>query len=242
MPEDASPTDRSFDDSVQHRLPPEGERSVILKRASPHAIEWAAEHLAAGGVIGLPTDTVYGIAASLRYTEAIERIFAIKQRPPDKPLPVLVSSTRALLQIARLRNQSIRALLNEFWPGPLTFVVPGVNGLPAGVRGEGGTVAVRLPNHPLAIEIIEKAGGAVACTSANLSGDRPALTAQEVASCLNGKLDLIIDGGLAPGGVASTVVTAEGNELRILREGGLPAQTVQDAWTAIQAGAISEAQ
>jgi L-threonylcarbamoyladenylate synthase len=234
--EDASPTDRSFDDSVQHQLRQDGERSVILKRGSPHAIEWAAEQLAAGGVIGLPTDTVYGIAASLGHAGAIARIFEIKQRPRDRPLPVLVSSTRALMQIAHIPNGAIRDLLDEFWPGPLTIVVPGVDGLPRGVRGEDGTVAVRLPNHPLAIEIIEKSGGAVACSSANLSGDPPALTADETAENLRDKLDLVIDGGLAPGGVASTVVMAVDNDLRILREGGLATQELLDAWATIRSG------
>jgi L-threonylcarbamoyladenylate synthase len=236
MTQDSSLTDRSFDDSVQHLLRRDGERSVILKRGSPHAIEWAAEQLAAGGVIGLPTDTVYGIAASLGHADAIARIFEIKDRPLDKPLPVLVSSTQSLVQIAHLPDQAIRDLLDEFWPGPLTVVVPGVNGLPRGVRGDDGTVAVRLPNHPLAIEIIEKAGGAVACTSANLSGDPPALTAEETAEKLCGKLDLVIDGGLAPGGVASTVVMPKGNGLKVLREGGLSAQDIQRAWETIQSG------
>jgi len=236
MNETTSPTDRSFDDSVQHQLRRGDGHSVILQRGSPHAIEWAAEQLAAGGVIGLPTDTVYGIAASLGHTDAIARIFAIKERPLDRPLPVLVSSTHALFQFAHIPHEAIRELLDQFWPGPLTLVVPGSRGLPAGVRGEDGTVAVRLPNHPLAIEIIEKAGGAVACTSANLSGEPPALTAQETASCLDGKLDLVIDGGRAPGGVASTIVMPIGNDLRILREGGIAAETVQNTWRSILAG------
>jgi L-threonylcarbamoyladenylate synthase len=236
MDEANSPTDRSFDDSVQHQLHHGGEHSVILQRGSPHAIEWAAEQLAAGGVIGLPTDTVYGIAASLGHAEAIARIFAIKQRPLDRPLPVLVSSTRSLLQFAQIPNKSIRDLLDEFWPGPLTIVVHGGSGLPRGVCGDDGTVAVRLPNHPLAIEIIEKAGGAVACTSANISGEAPAITAQEVVSSLDGKLDLVIDGGRAPGGVASTVVKAVDHELCVLREGGLSSETVQKVWRLIKTG------
>ncbi len=218
------------------RLRQDDERSVILRAGSPHAIEWAAEQLAAGGVIGLPTDTVYGIAASLGHAGAIARIFEIKERPLDKPIPVLVSSTRALMQIAHISDGAIRDLLDEFWPGPLTIVVPGVDGLPRGVRGGDGTVAVRLPNHPLAIEIIEKSGGAVACTSANLSGHPPALTADETAMNLRDKLDLVIDGGLAPGGVASTVVTMVDNELRIIREGGLGAQELQEAWATIKSG------
>jgi L-threonylcarbamoyladenylate synthase len=117
----------------------------------------------------------------------------------------------------------------------LTVVVPGNGGLPSGVRAEDGTVAVRLPNHPLAIEIIEKSGGAIACTSANLSGEPPALTAEETAIALAGKLDLVIDGGHAPGGVASTVVVARGDDLTVLREGGIPAGDLQRAWRALRA-------
>lgn len=236
MSETSASTDRSFDDSTQHQLRQGDGHSVILQRGSPHAIEWAAEQLAAGGVIGLPTDTVYGIAASLGHAEAIARIFAIKGRPRDKPLPVLVSSTNSLLQIAHVSNKAIRDLLDQFWPGPLTIVVPGMDGLPDGVRAEDGTVAVRLPNHPLAIEIIEKSGGAVACTSANLSGEPEALTAEETANCLDGKLDLVIDGGRAPGGVASTVVRVDGDELAVLREGGISPDTLQAVWRAIRFG------
>jgi L-threonylcarbamoyladenylate synthase len=235
MDELTSPTDRSFDDAARHQLPGPAERPVILQSAAPHAIEWAAEHLAAGGVIGLPTDTVYGIAASLGREDAIARIFEIKQRPLNRPIPVLVSSTRALLQFATIPDNGIRSLLDEFWPGPLTIVVPSGNGLPAGVRAEDGTVAVRIPNHPLAIEIIEKSGGAIACTSANMSGEPPALTADEVAATLGGRLDLVVDGGHAPGGVASTVVTAHGDHLTVLREGGISAEEIQRAWRAIRA-------
>jgi L-threonylcarbamoyladenylate synthase len=234
MDELTSPTDRSFGDAVGHQLPGPAERPVILQSAAPHVIEWAAEHLAAGGVIGLPTDTVYGIAASLGRSDAIARIFEIKQRPLDRTIPVLVSSTRAMLQFATIPDNGIRDLLDEFWPGPLTVVVPGSNGLPAGVRATDGTVAVRIPNHPLAIEIIEKSGGAIACTSANLSGLPPALTAEETAQALSGKLDLVVDGGLAPVGVVSTVVAPHGDELAVLREGGISAEKIQRAWRAIR--------
>jgi L-threonylcarbamoyladenylate synthase len=235
MDELAAQTDRSFDDGMRHQLAGSSERPVILQSAAPHAIEWAAEHLAAGGVIGLPTDTVYGIAASLAREDAIARIFEIKQRPLDRTLPVLVSSTHAMLQFATIPDNGIRDLLDQFWPGPLTIVVPGKRGLPSGVRGADGTVGVRLPNHPLAIEIIEKAGGAVACTSANTSGEAPATTAEETAAALQGKLDLVVDGGIAPVGVASTVVAAHNNELVILREGGIPTEDLQCAWQAIRA-------
>jgi L-threonylcarbamoyladenylate synthase len=234
MDEPTSPTDRSFDDGVRHQLAGPADRPVILQSAAPHAIEWAAEQLAAGGVIGLPTDTVYGIAASLGRIDAIKRIFEIKERPLDRTLPVLVSSARAMLQFATIPDNGIRDLLDEFWPGPLTVVVPGSSGLPSGVRAEDGTVAVRLPNHPLAIEIIEKSGGAIACTSANLSGELPALTAEETAIALAGKLDLVIDGGRAPGGVASTVVVAHGNDLTVLREGGIQSGDLQRAWRALR--------
>jgi L-threonylcarbamoyladenylate synthase len=235
MDEITSPTDRSFEDGVQHQLPRSADSPVILQSSAPHVIEWAAEHLAAGGVIGMPTDTVYGIAASLGRVDAIARIFEIKQRPRDRALPVLVSSTRAMLQFATIPDNGVRDLLDEFWPGPLTVVVPGSSGLPEGVRAADGTVAVRIPNHPLAIEIIEKSGGAIACTSANMSGEPPALTAEETASTLKGKLDLVIDGGYAPGGVASTVVATHGDELKILREGGLPSDVLLRAWRSIRA-------
>jgi L-threonylcarbamoyladenylate synthase len=216
---------------------PASERStVVLTSTAPRAIEWAAERLATGGVIALPTDTVYGVAASLSHPDALARLFEIKGRADDKPIPVLISSTSLIAHLTSEVPSDVALLLDEYWPGPLTAVLPARAGMPAAVTGPGQTIGLRMPNHPLAIEVIDRAGGAVACTSANRSGGRPASTADEVLEALEDQIDLVLDGGLAPGGVASTVVAFSGDRLTILREGPILAAQLQDSWHALIAG------
>ncbi len=204
-------------------------RVVVLDQAASRAIEWTAERIAAGGVVAIPTDTVYGIAASLAHPAAIERIYEIKGRPEGQPLPVLVSSIDALSHLVHL-DDAIVPLLDAFWPGPLTVVLPAATRLPSHVLGPGNRVGVRLPNHYIAIEIIEKAGGAIACTSANRSGAPASATAQAVAETIGPDLDLILDGGVAPVGVASTVVAIDGLILRFIREGAISMVDVIRIW------------
>lgn len=205
-------------------------RMVVLPAASPNAIEWTAERIVAGGVVAIPTDTVYGIAASLAHESALSRVFDVKERPGDRTLPVLIASTDALANLAASVSDETLVLLDRYWPGPLTVVVAARAGMPELVTGPGDTIGVRLPNHPLAIEVIEKAGGAIACTSANLSGEPPARTAGEVAASIGDRLDLILDGGRTPGGVASTVIAVEDDRIRILREGAIPSEHLLAAW------------
>jgi L-threonylcarbamoyladenylate synthase len=188
-------------------------------------------------VVALPTDTVYGIGASLAHDDALRRVFEIKGRPDDRTLPVLVSSTDALAHIATDLSEEALLLLDRYWPGPLTLVVPARRGVPETVTGPGGTVGVRLPNHPLAIEVIDKAGGAIACTSANRSGEPPARAAEDVARSLGTALDLVLDGGPTPGGVPSTVVALDGETLRLLREGAIPFEHLAATWDELLRGA-----
>jgi L-threonylcarbamoyladenylate synthase len=211
-------------------------RVVVMKSSSPRAIEWAAERLVDGGVVALPTDTVYGIAASLAHSRALKRLYEIKGRPEEHPLPVLVSSPSAVQHIAADLSHDVALLLDRYWPGPLTIVVPARLGMPREVTAGGDTVGIRMPNHPLAIEVIDKAGGAVACTSANRSGEPPARDAQEVAATIGADLDLILDGGVAPGGVASTVVAVDADGLRFVRNGPIPAEHLLATWNELMAG------
>lgn len=229
-----APNDRTFEAAADHVQPrPHGaDRVVVLDQAASRAIEWTAERIAEGGVVAIPTDTVYGLAASLAHPEALDRIFEIKGRPQSMPLPVLVSSVEALSHVVRLDN-AILPLLDTFWPGPLTIVLPASARVPDRALGPGATVGVRLPNHPIAIEVIDKAGGAVACTSANRSGEPEARTAAEVAETVGPYLDLILDSGRAPGGIASTVVAIEGKTLRFVREGAIPVAEVIRIWDEI---------
>jgi L-threonylcarbamoyladenylate synthase len=212
-------------------------RVAILAGTAPNAIDMAADTLLSGGVIALPTDTVYGIAASLAHEPALERIFCIKGRQRDQPLPILLSSVNNLTNVAGDVDSDLLLLLDRYWPGPLTVIVPALQDLPALVTGPGHTVGVRIPNHPLAIEVIEKSGGALACTSANLSGQSPARDVAELTASVGEHLDLILDGGVTPGGVPSTVVAFDGVALRVLRDGAIPSEHLFATWDELKRGA-----
>lgn len=216
------------------------DRVVILKRSAPRAIEWTAERIADGGVVALPTDTVYGLACSLAHPEALRRIYEIKGRNLSAPLPVLVSSSIAVEHLVHDISHDVGLLLDLFWPGPLTIVLPAKAGMPDEVTAGTGTVGLRMPNHPLTIEVIERAGGAIACTSANRSGESPGITAEDVRSTIGPDLDLILDGGAAPGGVPSTVIAIKGDDLRLIREGAIAFAVVDAAWNELLAAHVHE--
>ena len=205
-------------------------RVVVIQSAAPQAIEWAAEEIARGGVVALPTDTVYGIAASLAHPDAIERLYRIKGRRFDQPIPILLSSADQLHHLTGRRDTRVALLLDRFWPGPLTVVLPAASHLSGRVVAGDNTVGVRMPNHPRAIEIIAKAGGTVACTSANLSGGPEARSADEVAATIGSEVDLILDGGLTPGGHASTVVRFDVDGPVVLRKGPISETEIRSEW------------
>jgi L-threonylcarbamoyladenylate synthase len=235
---DLGTADHSWDPNRGHLLPPapdrpgEPHRLVVLDRGTPQAAEWAAERLVAGGLVAFPTDTVYGLGASLAEPDALRRVFAIKDRPANRVLPVLLASVDdlALVTGERAIAPRLHDLLDRHWPGPLTVAVPARAGLPPEVVAPDGTVGVRVPNHPLALRLLEAAGGAIAATSANRSGQPPLGTAAEVAAALGDDLDLLLDGGATPGLLPSTVVAVADGALVILREGAIPAAELLEGW------------
>jgi tRNA threonylcarbamoyl adenosine modification protein (Sua5/YciO/YrdC/YwlC family) len=168
----------------------------------------AAELLRRGGVVAFPTDTVYGLAALARDRRACQRIYEIKGRSRSQPLIAMVADADRLQALVRL-DERARAFMRRWWPGPLTLVLPTVDGEPA-------TLGVRIPDHPVALSLLREVGEALATTSANRSGQPPAMTAEEAA--LPG-LAAVLDGGRVPGGVASTVLSLTGPDAEVLREG-----------------------
>lgn len=173
--------------------------------------------LAAGEVIGIPTDTVYGLAVRTDVEGAVRSIFELKGRPEDKPLPVLAADLSSLETVARF-DERVRALAGRFWPGPLTVVLPRADGFEADLGGdERATVAVRVPKHPLARAVLERSGP-LAVTSANLSGEPAVSIAAEVQAIFPSLL--VLDGG--PGaGEPSTVLSLVGQDPIILRHGAV---------------------
>jgi L-threonylcarbamoyladenylate synthase len=177
--------------------------------------------LRAGGVVAIPTETVYGLAADVANAGAIERVYAIKGRPRDHPLIVHAADAAALDGYTAGGGEALRALAARFWPGPLTAIVPRGPRTPLGVTGGQETVAVRVPAHPLAQAILHAFGAALAAPSANRFGGVSPTTAEHVRADLGDAVDLVVDGGATAVGVESTIVDLTGNVPAVLRAGAI---------------------
>lgn len=180
-----------------------------------------------GGVVAYPTDTVYGLGASMNSISAIERVFEIKGRSKGMALPLLVADREQIRQVAVSIPPTAWRLACNFLPGALTLVLLKSDAVPDIITGGGKTVAVRIPDHPLPLAIIRGLGVPIVGTSANLSGRPPALTAREVKEQLGDKVDLIIDGGRCKGGVESTVLDLTKKVPTVLRAGAIPMEELQ---------------
>ena len=183
--------------------------------------------LRSGGLVAFPTDTVYGVGALAFDGKAVESIYAAKDRPVEKAIPVLLGDATDLEAVGADIPASARRLADRFWPGPLTILVPKRLDLPEAVSATP-TVGVRVPDHEVARALL-RAAGPMAVTSANLSGAQSPVTAQEVHEQLGGRILLIIDGGRTPGGVPSTLVDCTTAELRVLREGPIMLEALRSA-------------
>ncbi|OOC63804.1 threonylcarbamoyl-AMP synthase [Paenibacillus ihbetae] len=190
------------------------------------ALHEAGRVLAGGGLVAFPTETVYGLGADAGSTEAVERIFAAKGRPSDNPLIVHISDLSQLDDLALRINDTERALMKAFWPGPLSLVLPVKPGaVSPRVTAGLDTVAVRMPDHPAALALIRAAGCPLAAPSANRSGRPSPTLAGHVLEDLAGAIDGVLDGGPAGVGVESTVVQAgEDGAVTVLRPGGVTAE------------------
>jgi L-threonylcarbamoyladenylate synthase len=191
----------------------------LLPAAHADTIAQALLILRAGGLVAFPTDTVYGVGALAFDGAAVESIYTAKDRPVEKAIPILIADLADLNQVAVEVPAMARILAAHFWPGPLTLVVPKKPTLPPAVSATD-TLAVRIPDHPVARALL-RAAGPMAVTSANISGQASPIDAQEVLRQLNGRIPLIIDGGPTPGGIPSTLVDCLGTKPVVLREGPL---------------------
>jgi L-threonylcarbamoyladenylate synthase len=193
-----------------------------LTRADARAIRDAADVLAAGGLVAFPTETVYGLGADATNDKAVARLFAAKGRPSFNPLIAHVTDISAARKLAEF-DETAERLAAAFWPGPLTLVLPKTLTCPVSELATAGlnSVAVRVPSHPVAQMLLAAFGKPVVAPSANRSGHVSPTAAQHVLADLNGRVDLIVDGGATPVGVESTIVACLGGEPILLRHGGV---------------------
>jgi L-threonylcarbamoyladenylate synthase len=173
-----------------------------------------------GEVIAYPTETFYGLGADPRNAEAIERIYAIKGRRAGEALPLIAQEFDVLVELGAPLPPIARKLAEAFWPGSLTLVLPIASGrFPDVLTAGGSTVAVRVPDHPVARAIAAIAGGLITSTSANRSGQPPASTADDVHAALGDDIAVLVDGGATPGGAPSTIVDVTSETPRLIRAG-----------------------
>lgn len=209
-------------------------RAEILKINSekPEAslIQYAADQIRAGYVLGMPTDTFYGLAADPFNLRAVDRVYEIKSRSRHKPLSLLIESVDQAEELARPLPKEFYALVRKFWPGPLTIIVRAASRLPLKVTANTGNVALRIPSSKIPLAVVKAAGIPITATSANLSGASECTTAVAVRDQLQDRIPIIVDGGTSPRDVPSTIVDLTDEETRwqVMREGAIPAQEISE--------------
>ena len=209
-------------------------KTLYLKEQDTNSIKTAAEILKSGGLVAIPTETVYGLAANALDGEAVKKIFIAKGRPQDNPLIVHISSLDEIEPLVESVDPRVYALAEKYWPGPLTVIMKKSALIPDEVSAGLDTVAIRMPSHEGARKIIEASGLPLAAPSANASGKPSPTKAAHVIEDLDGKIDAVVDGGECSVGVESTVVTLVTNPPTLLRPGGITPEQLEDVLGAIQ--------
>ncbi len=203
---------------------------VKISSDSPESslIKYAADQIRAGEVLGMPTDTFYGLAADPFNLRAVDRVYEIKTRSRHKPLSLLIESIDQAEDLAKDLTDEFYALTRKYWPGPLTIIVKAGSRLPLKVTANTGNVALRVPNARIPRAVVTAAAIPITATSANLSGATECTTAEQVRDQLQGRINIVVDGGTSPRDVASTIVdlTNDGARWRIIREGAIPAEDI----------------
>ena len=201
--------------------------AVDSERPEGAALARAAAVICDGGLVAFPTETVYGLGADATSAAAVARIFEAKQRPASDPLIVHVAAPDEVAHVAFDPPPLAARLAEGFWPGPLTLVLPRAEVIPASVSAGRATVAVRMPDHPVALALIRAAGRPIAAPSANLFSRPSPTTARHVLEDLDGRIDLVLDGGPTPVGVESTVVDLTVDPPAVLRPGGVSLEALR---------------
>ncbi len=196
-------------------------KGAILSASDAESIRRAGRTIKTGGLVAFPTETVYGLGCDAMNAEAAAKVFEAKQRPQFDPLIVHIADHKQLEMVIGSLPSLGQRLIDAFWPGPLTLVLPKQPAIPDLITAGLSTVAVRMPNHPVAQTLIREAGTPIAAPSANLFGYVSPTTAQHVAAGLGNRVDLILDGGPCPVGVESTIVSLAGPQPELLRPGSI---------------------
>ena len=194
-----------------------------------HGTGSAAEIICAGGLVAVPTETVYGLAGNGMDEKAVEKIYEVKGRPAIKPLSLMVASPEEIGRYAVDVPEAAKALAEKFWPGPLTIVLKANPDIPEIVRAGGDTIGLRCPDHALTLQALREAGVPFAAPSANLSGAPSPKTAGDVLKVFDGVIDAVIDGGACTLGRESTILDMSKKPYRVLRQGALPEESISDA-------------
>ena len=188
-----------------------------------------ADIIRQGGLVSVPTETVYGLAGDALNTDAVRKIYEVKGRPPVKPLSIMIRGKEDIPRYASQVPEAAGFLAEKFWPGPLTIVLKAKDVIPDIVRAGGATVGLRCPAHPLTLRLIAEADTALAAPSANLSGGKSPVCAEDVLSVFDGQIDAVIDGGLCSFQKESTLIDMSTKPFRILRHGAVSEDTIADA-------------
>ena len=207
-------------------------RAEILKINSEtpeiSLVKYAADQIRAGEVLGMPTDTFYGLAADPFNLRAVDRVYDIKTRSRHKPLSLLIESVDQAEELAKPLPEEFYALARKYWPGPLTLIVKAGSRLPLKVTANTGNVALRVPNAKIPLAVVVAAAIPITATSANLSGASECTSANQVRDQLEGRISIIVDGGTSPRDVASTIIDLSDETVRwrIMREGAIVADEI----------------
>ena len=203
-------------------------KTQLISATDPDAIPLACEVVRVGGLIAFPTDTLYGLGCDPHSPTALQKIYAATGRAMSKAIPVLISRPDQLNSLISDFPERAGKLMEQWWPGALTLVLPKHAALPQDLTPYPG-LAVRMPDHAVALALLNQTGP-LAVTSANLSDHENPRDAQGVLAQLNGLVDLVLDGGKLTGGQASTIIDCMGNEPKLLREGPIPFSEILERW------------
>ena len=196
---------------------------------SAEEINRAAAFLRQGGLVAFPTETYYGLAVDPFNDTALRNLFRVKKRPLVKPILVLISRRNQLDALAENVPATAVHLMDRFWPGPLTIVLPARSTVSSLLTGGTATVGVRHSSHPIALSLVESMGGPVTATSANRSGGPAAVSPRDVRQIFGNEVDMVLEGGETPGQLGSTLVGFEGGNVTCIREGCIPFSRILEA-------------